>query len=118
MLWFKSLLHDQVFFDKFHVSNFFDRVNEELLTILSKNANLSVEKTFDIELRQRKFGRVKRGFIMDKMGYIDWLNLLSNCLYSFTCARMLHVLHQRQTLVECDIQTCTIQYRSINSFFV
>ena len=43
VMWFKSLLHDQVFFDKFHVSNFFDRVNEELLTILSKNPNLSVQ---------------------------------------------------------------------------
>ena len=36
---------------------FFDRVNEEFLTNLSKNPNLHGQKTFDI--CQRKFDRVK-----------------------------------------------------------
>ena len=44
----KPLLHAQIFFDKFHVSNVFDRVNEKFFTNLSKNPNLHGQKTFDM----------------------------------------------------------------------
>ena len=50
-MFFKPLLHDQIFFHKFHVSIvfwFFDRVNWEFLTNLSKNPNLHGQKVFDI----------------------------------------------------------------------
>ena len=48
---------------------FFDRVNEEFLTNLSKNPNLHGQKTFDI--CQRKFDRVK-GALMATFRGIFW----------------------------------------------
>ena len=53
----KPLLHNQIFFDKFHVSSvFFDLVNQEFVTNFLKNF-----KTFDIRNSSKKIWLCKMG---------------------------------------------------------